>query len=171
MNAVALMEKMQRARLARILPPLLTPELCFGGSASIPTDVRTGSGSPALWSSADTLTPLHQRSYNKRGRASVKKQCARLALVLPPLVVPGLCSGCSANLPRDVRAGGEGAALWRALFLSPSALALRKMSVGALSDLLRIAKTYSTAYRPQTNSMVERCNRTLLAMLKTVVSE
>ncbi len=29
-------------------------------------------------------------------------------------------------------------------------------------DLLRIAKTYSTAYRPQSNGMVERCNRTLL---------
>ena len=38
-------------------------------------------------------------------------------------------------------------------------------------DLLRIAKTYSTAYRPQANGMVERCNRTLLAMLRTVVSE
>ena len=38
-------------------------------------------------------------------------------------------------------------------------------------DLLRIAKTYSTAYHPQANGMVERCNRTLLAMLRTVVSE
>ncbi len=36
-------------------------------------------------------------------------------------------------------------------------------------DLLRIAKTYSTAYRPQCNGMVERCNRTLLAMLRAVV--
>ena len=38
-------------------------------------------------------------------------------------------------------------------------------------DLLRIAKTYSTAYRPQANGMVERCNRSLLAMLRAVVSE
>ncbi len=38
-------------------------------------------------------------------------------------------------------------------------------------DLLRIAKTYSTAYRPQANGMVERCNRSLLAMLQAVVSE
>ncbi len=38
-------------------------------------------------------------------------------------------------------------------------------------DLLRIAKTYSTAYRPQSNGMVEGCNRTLLAMLREVVSE
>ncbi len=38
-------------------------------------------------------------------------------------------------------------------------------------DLLRILKTYSTAYRPQSNGMVERCNRTLLAMLRAVVSE
>ncbi len=37
--------------------------------------------------------------------------------------------------------------------------------------MLRIAKTYSTAYRPQANGMVERCNRTLLAMLWAVVSE
>ncbi len=32
-------------------------------------------------------------------------------------------------------------------------------------DLLRIAKTYSTAYRPQANGMVERCNRMHLVML------
>ncbi len=31
-------------------------------------------------------------------------------------------------------------------------------------DVLGIAKTYSTAYRPQANGMVERCNRMLLAM-------
>ncbi len=40
-----------------------------------------------------------------------------------------------------------------------------------LYDLLRIHKTYSTAYNPQSNGAVERCNRTLLAMLRTVVSE
>ncbi len=38
-------------------------------------------------------------------------------------------------------------------------------------DLLWITKTYSTVYRPQANGMVERCNCTLLAMLRTVVSE
>ena len=38
-------------------------------------------------------------------------------------------------------------------------------------DMLRIAKTYSTAYRPQANGVVERCNRMLLAMLRPVVSE
>ncbi len=38
-------------------------------------------------------------------------------------------------------------------------------------DLLRITRTYSTAYRPQANGMVERCNRMLLAMLRVVVSE
>ncbi len=38
-------------------------------------------------------------------------------------------------------------------------------------DLLRIVKTYSTAYHPQANSMGEHCNRTLLVMLRTVVSE
>ncbi len=38
-------------------------------------------------------------------------------------------------------------------------------------DLLCIAKTYSTAYHQQANGMVECCNRTLLAMLRTVVSE
>ncbi len=32
-------------------------------------------------------------------------------------------------------------------------------------ELLCIAKTYSRAYRPQAKGMVERCNRTLLAML------
>ncbi len=40
-----------------------------------------------------------------------------------------------------------------------------------LCDLLRIHKTYSTAYNPQSNEAVERCNRTLLSMLRTVVSE
>ncbi len=40
-----------------------------------------------------------------------------------------------------------------------------------LCDLLRIHKTYSTAYKPQSNGAVERCNRTLLSMLRTVVSE
>ncbi len=40
-----------------------------------------------------------------------------------------------------------------------------------LCDLLRIHKTYSTAYNPQSNGAVERCNRTLLSMLRTVVSE
>ncbi len=167
------MWKMPRARLALILLPLLTPKLCFGGSASIPMDVHPFSGCAALWSGADTLTPLHQRSYNECGRASVEKQRARLALVLPPQVVPGLCSGCSAKLPRDVRwcAGGEGVALWRALFLSHSTLVIGKMSVGALSDLFHIAKTYSTAYRPQANSRVECCNCTLLAMLRYYGSE
>ena len=154
MSAIALIGKMQRARLALILPPLLTPELCFGGSASIRMDVHAGSGSAALWSGADILTPLHQRSYNERGRASVEKQRARLALLLPPLVVPGLCSGCSANLPRDVRAGGESAALW-----------------SSAVSLIHIAKVYSTAYHPQADGMVERCNHTLLAILRTVVSE
>ncbi len=38
-------------------------------------------------------------------------------------------------------------------------------------DLLQIAKTYSTMYRPQANSMVECCNRMLLVMLRPVVSE
>ncbi len=38
-------------------------------------------------------------------------------------------------------------------------------------DMLQIAKMYSTAHRPQANGMVERCNRTLLAMLRAVVSE
>ncbi len=38
-------------------------------------------------------------------------------------------------------------------------------------DLVRIAKTYSTVYCPRANKMVERCNRMLLAMLRTVVSE
>ncbi len=40
-----------------------------------------------------------------------------------------------------------------------------------MCDLLRIHKTYSTAYNPQSNGAVERCNRTLLSMLRTVVSE
>ncbi len=40
-----------------------------------------------------------------------------------------------------------------------------------LCDLLRIHKTYSTAYNPQSNGAVERCNRTLLSMLRNVVSE
>ena len=34
-----------------------------------------------------------------------------------------------------------------------------------VSDLFHIAKTYSTAYCPQANGMVEWCNCTLLAML------
>ncbi len=38
-------------------------------------------------------------------------------------------------------------------------------------DLPRIAKTYSTAYHHQANGMVERCNHTLLAMLRAIVSE
>ncbi len=33
-------------------------------------------------------------------------------------------------------------------------------------DLLRIAKMYSTAYRPEANGMVECCNHMLLAMLQ-----
>ncbi len=40
-----------------------------------------------------------------------------------------------------------------------------------LCDLLRIHKTYSTEYNHQSSSAVERCNRTLLSMLRTVVSE
>ncbi len=40
-----------------------------------------------------------------------------------------------------------------------------------LCDLLRNHKTYSTAYNPQSSGAVERCNRTLLSMLRTVVSE
>ncbi len=40
-----------------------------------------------------------------------------------------------------------------------------------LCDLLSIHKTYSMAYNPQSNGAVERCNRTLLSMLRTVVSE
>ncbi len=40
-----------------------------------------------------------------------------------------------------------------------------------LCDLLRIHKTYSMAYNLQSNGAVERCNRTLLSMLRTVVSE
>ncbi len=40
-----------------------------------------------------------------------------------------------------------------------------------LCYLLRIHKTYSTAYNPQSNGAVERCNCTLLSMLRTVVSE
>ncbi len=38
-------------------------------------------------------------------------------------------------------------------------------------DMLRIAKTYSTAYRPQTNGMVECCKMMLFSMPKEVVSE
>ncbi len=37
--------------------------------------------------------------------------------------------------------------------------------------MLRIAKMYSTVYRLQANSMVELCNRVLLALLGAVVSE
>ena len=40
-----------------------------------------------------------------------------------------------------------------------------------MCDLLRIHKTYSTAYHPQSNGTVERCNCTLLSTLRTVVSE
>ncbi len=40
-----------------------------------------------------------------------------------------------------------------------------------LCDILRINKTYLTAYNPQSNGAVERCSRTLLCMLRTVVSE
>ncbi len=40
-----------------------------------------------------------------------------------------------------------------------------------LCDLLRIHKTHSAAYNPQSNGAVERCNRTLLSMLRTMVSE
>ncbi len=38
-------------------------------------------------------------------------------------------------------------------------------------ELLRMTKTYSTVYRSQSNGMVERCNHTLLAMLRAVVSK
>ncbi len=34
-----------------------------------------------------------------------------------------------------------------------------------MCDLLRIHKTYSMAYNPQSNGVVESCNRTLLSML------
>ena len=40
-----------------------------------------------------------------------------------------------------------------------------------LCDLLRIHKTYSTAYNPQSNGAVEGCNRTLLFILRNEVSE
>ncbi len=38
-------------------------------------------------------------------------------------------------------------------------------------DLLCITKTYSTAYHPQANGMVEGCNRMVLSMLRAVVCE
>ncbi len=40
-----------------------------------------------------------------------------------------------------------------------------------MCDLLRIQKTYSKTYNPQSNGAVEMCNLTLLSMLRTVVSE
>ncbi len=40
-----------------------------------------------------------------------------------------------------------------------------------LCDLLLIHTAYSTAYNPQSNGAVERCNHTLLSMLRTVASE
>ncbi len=40
-----------------------------------------------------------------------------------------------------------------------------------MCDLMRIHKTYSTAYNPQPSGTMERCNRTLLSMLRIVVSE
>ncbi len=40
-----------------------------------------------------------------------------------------------------------------------------------LCDLLRIHKTYSTVYNPNSSGTVERCNCTLLSILRTVVSE
>ena len=38
-------------------------------------------------------------------------------------------------------------------------------------DLLHIRRAYYMAYRPQAYSMVERCNRKLLVMLRTEVSK
>ncbi len=40
-----------------------------------------------------------------------------------------------------------------------------------MCDLLRVHRTYYTAYNPQPNGVVERCNRTTLSPLRTVVSE
>ncbi len=40
-----------------------------------------------------------------------------------------------------------------------------------MCDLLRVHRTYSTTYNPHSNGAVERCNRTILSLLRTVVSE
>ncbi len=40
-----------------------------------------------------------------------------------------------------------------------------------MCDLLRVHRTYSTVYNPQSNGTVEWCNHTILSLLRTVVSE
>ncbi len=40
-----------------------------------------------------------------------------------------------------------------------------------MCDLLRVYITHSTAYNPQSNGVVERCNRIILSLLRTVISE
>ena len=42
---------------------------------------------------------------------------------------------------------------------------------GCMCDLPRVHRTYSMAYNPQSNGAVEMCNRTILSLLRSVVSE
>ncbi len=61
---------------------------------------------------------------------------------------------------------------WVPVFLhSDSGMGFTAVLQQGVCDSFHIAKTYSSAYCPQANGMVDWCNRALMVMLREMMSE